>query len=475
MGLSVRESLAAALTLLGGRLVAEQIDVAIADSTIAPGRRYDYLDFLNHGAAPQQFAGRFWLEGRAFGYSPDGSAIRYFGPELNASYMIFIDAADGNKIKARNGATGQIEKSDTDAQVVLQHAMDNLPIPGAGSIFIKRGVYEIASADLDISRFCGYNGRLIIQGEGVPSNMAYHPLETGGTVLHFDAKNLKDRQAGVWRGNVAHLYLDDIGVVLTGDGSSNGRIATTTTLPIWNNVGIHIDGDYGSSPPIGACFGFASGPEGETAVFRNVSWSLLWATGSYMAAFRAHFDTFLWDGGTILTNFGPDVSGPVLCYGDNVATAKVSNISPFRSDSNVWIPFKGLTGDWIFENVSERQGGFDPVDQNGAIQTQAGASVALSNCELTVDVPSRVRCRIAAREAVTPITVGMTPFTHTNDSQTAVCEDVQVVGGTVSDIGFVRGGVETSLGVTSGIFRLDPGDGLKVTYTGTPTMRRISR
>ena len=42
--------------------------------------------------------------------------------EQEASYIIFADSADGNKIKAKNGKTGKIDYFGTDASTVIQSA-----------------------------------------------------------------------------------------------------------------------------------------------------------------------------------------------------------------------------------------------------------------------------------------------------------------------------------------------------------------
>jgi hypothetical protein len=71
------------------------------------------------------------------------------------------------------------------------------------------------------------------------------------------------------------------------------------------------------------------------------------------------------------------------------------------------------------------------------------------------------------------VTPGASPYTYTNTS--GVPEEVTVGGTGVSQILFIRspdtGGLST--GLTSGIFMLEPRDGLKVTYSVAPTMLRV--
>jgi parallel beta-helix repeat protein len=62
-----------------------------------------------------------------------------------ASYIIFID---GTTIKARNGQTGAIEFSGTDASTVIQQAINALGTSG-GRVFIKAGTYTMKVSSLN--------------------------------------------------------------------------------------------------------------------------------------------------------------------------------------------------------------------------------------------------------------------------------------------------------------------------------------
>jgi hypothetical protein len=57
-----------------------------------------------------------------------------------ATYIVFTD---GSKYYAKNGSTGVIEYSDTDASNVIQYAVNNVNILGGGKILIRRGKYII--------------------------------------------------------------------------------------------------------------------------------------------------------------------------------------------------------------------------------------------------------------------------------------------------------------------------------------------
>lgn len=66
------------------------------------------------------------------------------------------------------------------------------------------------------------------------------------------------------------------------------------------------------------------------------------------------------------------------------------------------------------------------------------------------------------------VSIGASPFTYTN--QDPYAEMVNIQGGSISGISFVRAGVTTAMSMTSGLFHLNPGDALQVTYTVAPTV-----
>lgn len=75
--------------------------------------------------------------------------------------------------------------------------------------------------------------------------------------------------------------------------------------------------------------------------------------------------------------------------------------------------------------------------------------------------------------AFSAITPSGSPYSYTNSSTEDV--DVIVRAGTVSLVEIGRGASYESVGAVAGMFRLSPGDILRVTYTVAPTMRLIPR
>ena len=77
--------------------------------------------------------------------------------------------------------------------------------------------------------------------------------------------------------------------------------------------------------------------------------------------------------------------------------------------------------------------------------------------------------------APSSISVGSSPFNYQNASST-YDESVIVKGGTVSKIEFSRdNSTFYDVGVTAGMFTLNPADSLKVSYSVAPTMTSIPR
>lgn len=73
---------------------------------------------------------------------------------------------------------------------------------------------------------------------------------------------------------------------------------------------------------------------------------------------------------------------------------------------------------------------------------------------------------VPAAQPSAPITPGGSPYTYTAPFSGCVA----VTGGTVSAIAIVRQATSVATGLTVGVFQLSRGDGLKVTYSGVPTM-----
>jgi len=93
---------------------------------------------------------------------------------------------------------------------------------------------------------------------------------------------------------------------------------------------------------------------------------------------------------------------------------------------------------------------------------------------LFVGVHSKATNNKGYNDTLTPtsITVGASPFVYQNKDN--VEEDIIISGGTVSSLAWSRdGSTYYNLGLTSGVFHLEPGEYLQVTYTAAPTMTKV--
>lgn len=74
-------------------------------------------------------------------------------------------------------------------------------------------------------------------------------------------------------------------------------------------------------------------------------------------------------------------------------------------------------------------------------------------------------------QKVEKITIGISPFIYINNDKYA--EEIQIVGGNVSNISLIRGGIDTSLEIIGGTILLEPKDSIKVTWSVLPTIRKV--
>jgi hypothetical protein len=147
---------------LGEKLGFEQGRQVLKEATSGILTTSGFIDFPGLSSDPALAPGRFWWNSalRQLGYSPDGLLSRYLSPEQATLYVVFIDAGDG-KIKARNGTTGKIDYSDTDAATVIESTI---------SAANERGIIQLSLGDFEhpvsISKPIELRGRVIITGRG---------------------------------------------------------------------------------------------------------------------------------------------------------------------------------------------------------------------------------------------------------------------------------------------------------------------
>jgi len=124
----------------------------------------------------------------------------YRSTEETASYIVSIE--DG-VVKAKNGHTGKVEFSDSDAATVIRQAIGGLPIEG-GSIFFKEAEYGIATT---------------IEP---PPNKRVDIVATGGAVL----KGLTASDIFRIGPDAGDYYVNFIGLTFNQNNTSNRSIGT---------------------------------------------------------------------------------------------------------------------------------------------------------------------------------------------------------------------------------------------------------
>jgi len=133
--------------------------------------------------------------------------------QTEASYVIF---KDGTTIKARNGTTGAIDYSGTDASTVIQSAINALGTSG-GKIFIKAATYSLTS---DLSPVSS----LVIEGEGSGTEI----VGAGGRI-NIDSKS--------------NIVLRNLKI------NPNTTATTKHFTRIYNSSNVIIEGIYFTNPP----------------------------------------------------------------------------------------------------------------------------------------------------------------------------------------------------------------------------------
>jgi hypothetical protein len=136
--------------------------------------------------------------------------------QTEASYVIF---KDGTTIKARNGTTGAIDYSGTEAVTVMQLAYNALT--SGGIIFIKKGYYDVSSNSFKLRN----DLPIYIKGEGMGATILDAGSAAGATVFEVvDSGN-----APYWNKFIA---IEDLTVnALNGYGLRSDVAWTSTDAP----------------------------------------------------------------------------------------------------------------------------------------------------------------------------------------------------------------------------------------------------
>jgi hypothetical protein len=344
-----------------------RMSVGTAAITVGP-----YLPSYSYVACP---AGEY-----AYGNSSSGLTCGSFSPNGGYSYLIVTKTISSTQYYYAYNSTGYLiyggpgnvgRAKGTSAGSVIQSALT----AGApnNAIQFGPGIYTITQ-NISIGGYDnGVYGTLIMSGAGQEGAEGYSPPASGGSTLYFNQVNLQDAMHNSWVGSgYGELLLNDIGLVFKGTttgggGAGAGMLKVYTMVPLFRDVSIAFTGNYVANSIL--MFGWASGPTGITGQFYNVKLDLLW-TGSHITAMQGHFDSFYWNGGSILTDFGSGSALPSVCVCDPVGQGVVSDISVFRADSKPMEPWY-LGGNWVFDSLAT----LAPIaDGNYDLMSMAGST-----------------------------------------------------------------------------------------------------
>jgi len=485
----------------------------------------------------------------------------YASPQEMASYIIFVDSTDNDKVKAKNGTTGKIEFIGTDAAVIIQSAMNALPTvtwkwwrDGVHYDTTSRTGTIVLMGDLNLRspvtftgslfnlRLMGVGAKLNVMhtGDGLAfnldrsrhitfENLAIYGNRFGGTGDNINifgtdqVENVRfigcsiqeagrdgvhfESQSSITNHNwweVNDCVLGDYAVV---DSSVDPCVRVGNGRHDWysidlhhlNVVGNHFEGSGGSSlyldnphrqvQVVGNEFSY--GGWNSSLEFWSERQGIRFAGGTALEVSANNFenrDIILAVGNTegdtedvaIVGNTA--IGGPCMSWLARVKRFTFSN-NVIQSTAKGWQTLLTLDHPENFGSPSSwgsivgnefAAGLLDNVVRFGSNLQIIGNRLPSATTPISLDDFSSSRIEGNAGfnpRPVTSITVGASPFTYTNNN--GYTEEVQVVGGTINDIAIVRDGVETSLGIASGMLLLGPGDAIRVTYTSVPSMRTI--
>jgi len=153
---------------------------------------------------------------------------RYMRPVLEAAYIVYQEAG---KVKAKNGMTGEIEISDSDASVVIQAAINNLAsgrtwkekISILGDLDISAAIQVPSYTVLDVSgKLTSTGNNNIIESASMTTSSIQ--CEINGGILDGDG-NTTDGIYGIFSwGGIRNCTIQNCvnGINLTGYGALGG-------------------------------------------------------------------------------------------------------------------------------------------------------------------------------------------------------------------------------------------------------------
>lgn len=138
-----------------------------------------------------------------------------------------------------------------------------------------------------------------------------------------------------------------------------------------------------------------------------------------------------------------------------------------------WSPTVSAVGLCVFYSGAGMKRQSIPImgQKIGDIGNEAGAPIA----KMSIALREHLRLRGRNPEAtVAPLIYAISPVFYTNDTDFDM--DILVMGGTVTSVDFTRdNGATYHPLLTSGMFRLNPGDAVLVAFTSPPNITLVPR
>ena len=134
------------------------------------------------------------------------------------SYMIYTD---GSRYYAKNGGTGVIEYSDTDATNVIQYVVDKVS-NGGGRIFIKKGTYPVSKT-------------VTISGNDIEI-IGDYPTILGSPDFTFPILRIYNANNVRVKGLIIDMQADWSTTRLTGPSANNIQVANSKNIEIAYNI-----------------------------------------------------------------------------------------------------------------------------------------------------------------------------------------------------------------------------------------------
>jgi parallel beta-helix repeat protein len=420
-------------------------------------------------------------------------------PEIAEHGYRYIIWTDGTNYYAKNGTTGQIEFSGTDASTVIQEAID----AGNGlgnTIILKmredwiinnpinlgRRHYTTIVADLGVNYISvnGKNPRLVL-ADGVNNAM----FTTGGTTTYglilrgLRIYGNRNKQSGglylVDLYNASNAIVDSCTIeesYLHGLRITSASYLIKSFIRNNNGLGVFagsdtkiIDNEFSSngwllSNPASYSSIYCSG---SVIIIGNNIYSNPYGSGIYV---EGYYNTIVGNRISNVGYFGIFMSNAKynIVVANNIEGASRASYNSFdgiriQDDSRNNIIALNIIRDvysdsdtsmvaYGIRDISTTKNNY--IFSNRLIGTFNSGMIYVTN-----------------PRTVSTISVGASPFTYTNNTDAPIL--IIISGGNVSSISYNRGGSSTILPITSGSIWLGIGDSITVTYTSAPTMIAI--